>query len=152
MAYGRGIHDDGPVRAGSQLMIVQDNKLVNYAANARLNDDYRNERVHVIGQYMAIEIKSVSYEATLDIDTFMLQGESVTGSLLLPGWQPDGTNNINAGGYFDFAFIDIASKKVIDTAVRFKLNTHNREMPNQALSTRSTSWMGTVIIPGQFSS
>lgn len=145
-----GIHDDGPTRAGSQLMILQQGRIINFAANARLNDDYRNERVHVIGQYMAIEIKSLTYEATLDIDTYLLSGENVNGSLALPGWQPDGTNNINSAGYYDFSIMDIEKNKVLETAHRFKLNTNNREIPNQALVTRATNWMGTVVIPGMF--
>lgn len=150
--FVQGNHDDGPIRAGSQVLVIQDGRLINFAESMKLSKDYALESANVIGQYGPVDIKSTNSVSKMNLSSFLLHGEEVDGSLSLPGWQPDGSCNINLGGYCDFALMDIDRLEVLETAVRFKLSTNDIDVPSRGLIKRDTSWEGFRILPGVHSS
>jgi len=146
--FGSAINPEGPVGAGIDTIVVQDGKIVSYATNLTFNEDYELEGIRTLGFYGDRYFKSMGYTARMTIDTFVLRGANIPGAVQTPGWQWDGSNNINTAGLFDFIVMDLHSLEVLYTMLGVKLSTVDVQFPGRGLNTKNTQWRVTRILPG----
>ncbi len=139
---------EGPVGAGIDVVIVQNGHVVSFATSLSANEDFQLEAIRVLGLHRPLFHKSMGYEANMEIETYVVREGEHPGALWTPGWQADGTLNINTAGLFEFSVIDVDTFQVLMTALNCKLSSQNAQYPNQGLNTRGTSWMLTHILPG----
>lgn len=145
---GNAVHPEGPVGAGIDSLVVQDGKIVTFASGLRFSEDFELQGVRTLGFYGDRFFKSMGYNANFNVDTFVLRGENIDGALQTPGWQWDGSNNINKAGYFDFVIMDLHSLEVLFTLIACKFGTQDVDFPNQGLNTKTTTWRTTRVLPG----
>ncbi len=148
MFEGQAAHPEGPVGAGIDSLVIQDGKIVTFAAGVTLAHDYELQGIRTLGFYGDRYFKSMGYNANFSIDTFVLRGENVPGRLNTMGWQWDGRNTINTAGLFDFVMMDLHTLEVLFTMIACKFGSEDIAFPNQGLNTRATHWRATRILPG----
>lgn len=88
------------------------------------------------------------YTANATIETYVIREKDVAGALKTPGWQDDGTFNLNTAGEFDFVIADVTSLEVLFTLLGVKLSNESVQFPARGLNTKSTSWRVSRILPG----
>lgn len=148
MFDGHASNSEGPVGAGLDSIIVQDGRIVQFASGLNYSEDWEIEGVRTLGFFGDRYFKSMGYTARATIDSYLLRGQNISGALATPGWQPDGTNNINTAGLFDFAVLDLYTFEVITTLLGVKLASIDTQFPSRGLNTKSTQWRVMRVIPG----
>ncbi len=148
MYSGNAITPEGPVGAGIDSILIQDGKIVSYASGINYDQDWELEGIRTLGHHGDRYFKSLGYTGRFTIETFLLRGQDMDGSLITPGWQPDGSCNINTSGLFDFAILDLHSFEVLATMVSCKISNDSVQFPARGLNTKSTQWRTTRILPG----
>jgi len=139
---------EGPVMAGLDVVVLQDGRQVNFANEVSLDVDHMQEPINVLGVHAPLDHKSLGYGANITTNTFLLLGENVDGAIFFPGFQPDGSNNINIAGSFDLTLADVYSGTVLRSALKAKINTEALSAPNRGLLTSNLSWVCARVIPG----
>jgi hypothetical protein len=137
-----------PVSAGIDTFIMQDNTVLAYSTEMSIAEDNSLQGIETLGFYGQREFKSLSYVANITLGYFLLLGEDISGALSIPGWQPDGTNNINSAGYYTFTGLDIHTLSVLFTVLGCKPGGRDLNIAVGALNTLSTRWMGRALLPG----
>lgn len=145
---GIASNPEGVVGAGLDSIIVQDGKIVSYASNVSFDEDWELEGIRTLGYFGDRYFKSMGYTARVNVDTYVLRGANIPGAVATPGWQADGTNNINTAGLFDFVILDLHSLEVLFTLLGVKLATTNVQFPARGLNTKATTWRAMRILPG----
>jgi hypothetical protein len=150
MPFYNGSTPEGnaPVGAGIDSIIMQDNRILAFTSEFSIDEDFRLESIQTLGFYGARDFKSLSYNANININTYLLLGEDVQGALSIPGWRPDGTSNINSSGYYAFTAIDIHTLTVLLTALGCKPGGRNVNIAVGALNTLGTRWQSKAVLPG----
>ena len=139
---------EGPIMAGLDALALQDGRQVDYASEITADADHMIDPITTLGHHGPRDHKSMGYDATLSINTFLLLGENVNGALFLPGWQADGSYNLNTAGSFDFTITNVYTGVVLKTALKCKLATESLAVPNRGLLTNATTWKSARILPG----
>lgn len=145
--FNLGNEPDGPVGAGIDTLLMQDNRMISYAAGLNVNDDYELQGVRTLSFYGDREFKSLGYNMNFTIDSFILRS-IIDGGLSLPGWQPDGSCNINSSGLYTFTALDIHTLIVLYTLIGCKFSGHDLTMAQGQLNTKNTRWRGYAALPG----
>jgi hypothetical protein len=148
MFKGRAINPEGPVGAGIDSIMVQDGRIVSFAASVNYNQDFELEGIRTLGFHGDRYFKSMGYTARATVETFLLRGSNIEGALATPGWQPDGSCNINSAGMFDFAMLDLHTLEVLATLLGVKLGSEDVQFPSRGLNTKSTQWRVMRVLPG----
>lgn len=149
MAFiGQAANPEGAIGAGLDSILIQDGKIVAFASGVNFDADHEIEGVRTLGFHGDRFFKSMGYTASITIDTYVIRRANEPGALATPGWQSDGSYNMNTAGEFDFVIADVHSLAVLFTALRCKLSTESAQFPARGLNTRSTSWRSSRIIPG----
>ena len=150
MAFGdlAGLTNDLPVGAGLDTFLAQDGRFITFAQSARTNVDYETIGIRTLGFHGDRGFKSQGYSANLEVMSYLIREGNVEGALELPGYTPEGRFNLNSTGTYDFVLSDVASLKVLETAVACKLATSNSDYPNNGMNTRNTNWKSRAILPG----
>lgn len=93
---------------------------------------------------------SLGYDLNFTLGTFLLRGADVAGNVSLPGWQPDGNNNINSPdtGLYTFTGLDVHSLTVLFTILQAKYGGGDLAVTQGALMTRQTRWRARQMLPG----
>ncbi len=146
------INPEGPVGAGIDSLLVQDGNIVTYASGVNFNQDWELEGIRTLGYHGDRDFKSLGYTANVTIETFVLRGKDIPGALLTPGWQWDGSCNINKVGLFDFVIMDLHTLEVLNTLIGVKLGNEDVQFPSRGLNTKNTQWRAMRILPGLQSS
>lgn len=139
---------EGVVGAGLDSIIVQDGRIISYASNVSFDEDWELEGIRTLGFFGDRYFKSMGYTARVNVDTYVLRGANIPGAVATPGWQWDGSNNINTAGLFDFVIMDLHSLEVLFTLLGVKLATTNVQFPARGLNTKATTWRAMRILPG----
>ena len=66
----------------------------------------------------------------------------------MPGWQPDGNNNINSAGLYTFTALDVHTLTVLFTILGAKYGGGNLTLAVGSLMRRQTRWRARMLIPG----
>jgi len=150
MSFYNGATPEGnaPVGAGIDSIIMQDNRIIAYASDFSTSEDFALEGIQTLGFYGNRDFKSLSYDANITIGTFLLLGEDIEGALSVPGWRPDGSNNINSAGYYAFTVMDIHTLTVLSTALGCKPSGRDLNIAVGALNTLQTRWRSKLVLPG----
>jgi hypothetical protein len=139
---------EAPVSAGIDTFIMQDNRILGYSTEMSIAEDNSLQGFETLGYYGQRGFKSLSYVANITLGTFLLLGEDISGALSIPGWRPDGTNNINNSGYYTFTGLDIHTLSALFTIIGCKPAGRDLNIAVGALNTLSTRWMGRAMLPG----
>lgn len=148
MFKGIASNSEGPVGSGIDSILVQDGKIVMFASNVSYSEDWELEGIRTLGFFGDRYFKSMGYTARVNVDTYLLRGANIKGALATPGWQPDGTNNINTAGAFDFVLMDLNSLEVLTTLLGVKLATSDTQFPARGLNEKKTTWRAMRVLPG----
>ena len=149
---GQAVHPEGLVGAGIDSLIVQDGRIVTYASGVNFSEDWELQGIRTLGWHGDRDFKSMGYTANATIETFVLRGQNVEGALHTPGWQWDGSSNINKAGMFDFCIMDLYNLEVLFSLIGTKLASQDIQFPASGLNTKSTQWKVMRILPGLASS
>lgn len=137
-----------PVGAGLDTILIQDGRIVTFATEANIDEDFELEGIRTLGYHGDRFFKSMGYTASIAIGTYVIREASNKGALATPGWQADGRFTLNTAGEFDFVLADVDSLTVLVTALGVKLSTQGIQFPARGLNTKSTNWRISRVLPG----
>jgi hypothetical protein len=137
----------GPVGSGIDCMLMQDNQITAFSTELRVNEDYRIEGIQTLGFYGYRNLMSLGYNLEFDLGTFLLRGADIAGNLSLPGWQADGSININTGHY-TFTGLDVSTLTVLFTILGAMYGGGSLAVAQGELMSRATKWRGRMMLPG----
>lgn len=138
----------GPVGSGIDCFVMQDNSILGYSTDLNVSEDYQLDRVKSLGYFGARDLLSLGYEANFTMGTFLLRGANIADALSLPGWLPDGSNNINSSGYYTFTTLDIHTLTILATILGAKYGGGDLTIAQGALMARQTRWGAKMVLPG----
>jgi hypothetical protein len=127
---------------------MQDNTIMAYSTDLNVTEDYQLDGVQTLGYYGFRELLSLGYDCNLTMGTFLLRGADVAGNVSIPGWQPDGNNNINSSGLYTFTGLDIHTLIVLFTIMGVKYGGGDTTVAQGALMKRQTKWRARSLLPG----
>lgn len=150
MGFREGIAPGGVVTAGIDCFVMQDNTILAYSTDLNISEDYLLEGIQSLGYYGYRDLMSLGYDLNFTMGTYLLRGADIAGNLSLPGWQPDGSNNINAPetGLYTFTGLDVHALTVLFTIMGAKYGGGDLAVSQGALMTRQTRWRGRHLLPG----
>lgn len=148
MAFRTAGEPQGPVGSGIDCFIMQDNTILGYSTELSVTEDFHLEGVQTLGYYGWRYLMSLGYSCDFSMGTFLLRGANLEGSVSIPGWQPDGSCNINSSGYNIFTGIDVHTLSVLFTIMQAKYSGGDLTVAQGALMKRSTKWKARMILPG----
>lgn len=148
MAFRSGGEPQGPVGSGIDCFVMQDNTILGYSTEMNINEDYMLDGVQSLGYYGYRDLLSLGYNCDFDLGTFLLRGSDIAGSVSMPGWQPDGNNNINSAGLFTFTILDIHTLTILSTIMGAKYGGGNLTIAVGSLMRRQTRWRARMLLPG----
>lgn len=138
----------GPVGSGIDCFLMQDNTILAYSTDLNVSEDYMLDGVQSLGYYGFRDLLSLGYDANLTMGTFLLRGADIDGSVSIPGWQPDGNNNINSAGLYTFTGLDVHTLTVLFTIMGVKYGGGDLTVAQGALMNRQTRWRARMVLPG----
>lgn len=138
----------GPVGSGIDCFIMQDNSILAYSTDLNVSEDYMLDGVQSLGYYGYRELLSLGYDCNMTMGTFLLRGADVSGAVSIPGWQPDGSNNINRAGLYTFTGLDVHTLTVLFTILGVKYGGGDTTVAQGSLMTRQTRWRSRMLLPG----
>lgn len=148
MAFRTAGEPRGPVGSGIDCFIMQDNSILAYSTDLNVSEDYMLDGVQSLGYYGYRELLSLGYDCNMTMGTFLLRGADVSGAVSIPGWQPDGSNNINNAGLYTFTGLDVHTLTVLFTILGVKYNGGDTTVAQGSLMTRQTRWRSRMLLPG----
>lgn len=148
MAFREAGEPRGPVGSGIDCFLMQDNTILAYSTDLNITEDYMLDGVQTLGYYGFRELLSLGYDCNMTMGTFLLRGAGITGSVSIPGWQPDGNNNINSAGLYTFTGLDVHTLTVLFTVMGVKYGGGDTTVAQGSLMTRQTRWRARMLLPG----
>jgi len=139
----------GPVGSGIDCFLMQDNTILGYSTDLSLSEDLMVEGIQTLGYYGFRDFLSMGYDLNMTMGTYLLRGADIAGSVSTPGWQPDGSININGPGSIStFTGLDLHTLNVMFTVIGAKYSGGDTTIAQGALMSKSTRWRGQKMIPG----
>ena len=138
----------GPVGSGIDCFIMQENSILGYTTSMDIDEDYDIEGVQTLGYFGYRDILSKGYSCDFNMDTFLLIGADVAGSLSLPGWMANGNNNINSNGLYTFTVLNVHTLSVLATIMGAQYGGGKLTIARGELMKRGTKWKAKSMIPG----
>ena len=148
MAFRTAGEPQGPVGSGIDCFLMQDNTILAYSTDLDVTEDYMLDGIQTLGYFGYRNLLSLGYNCEMTMGTFLLRGADVAGSVSLPGWQPDGNNNINSSGLYTFTGLDIHTLIVLFTVLGVKYGGGDLKVAHGALMTQQTKWRARMKLPG----
>lgn len=148
MSFRQAGEPRGPVGSGIDCFIMQDNTVLAYSTDLNISEDYMLDGIQTLGYYGFRELLSLGYDCNLTMGTFLLRGADIAGSVSIPGWQPDGSNNINEAGLYSFTGLDIHTLTVLFTIIGAKYGGGDTTVAQGSLMSRSTKFRARMMLPG----
>lgn len=145
---GQAANPEGAVGAGLDSILIQDGRVIAFASGVNFDADYELEGVRTLGFHGDRFFKSMGYTASVTIETYVIRRANEPGALATPGWQADGTFNLNTAGEFDFVVADVHTLAILFTMLKCKLSTEACQFPARGLNTKTTTWRTSRILPG----
>jgi hypothetical protein len=134
--------------SGIDCFLMQDNTILAYSTSLTISEDYQLDGVQSLGYYGFRDLLSLGYDCNLTLDTFLLRGADIAGSVSLPGWQPDGNNNINSAGLYTFTILDLHTLTTLATILGCKYGGGDLTIAQGSLMKRATKWRARMNLPG----
>lgn len=138
----------GPVGSGIDCFLMQDSTVLAYSTDLNVSEDFMLEGVQTLGYYGFRDLLSLGYDCNMTMGTFLLRGADIAGSVSIPGWQPDGSVNINSAGLYTFTGLDIHTLTVLFTIKGCKYGGGDTTIAQGSLMTRNTNWRARYMLPG----
>lgn len=148
MAFRNAGAPRGPVGSGIDCFLMQDNTIMAYSTDLNIDENYMLDGIQTLGYYGYRELLSLGYDCNMTMGTFLLRGADVAGNVSIPGWQPDGNNNINSAGLYTFTGLDIHTLIVLFTIMGVKYGGGGTTVAHGALMNRQTKWRARMLLPG----
>jgi len=147
MAFRTAGEPRGPVGSGIDCFIMQDNTILGYSTDLNVSEDYMLDGVQSLGYFGFRDLLSLGYDCNFTMGTFLLRGADIGGSVSMPGWQPDGSNNINSAGLYTFTALDIHTLTVLFTILGAKYGGGDLNVAVGSLMSRQTRWRSRMLLP-----
>jgi hypothetical protein len=138
----------GPVGSGIDCFVMQDNTILAYSTDLQISEDFMLDGVQSLGYYGFRDLLSMGYDCNFTMGTFLLRGADVAGNVSIPGWQPDGSININSAGLYTFTILDVHDLTVLGTIIGAKYGGGDLSVAQGQLMTRQTRWRARYMLPG----
>lgn len=148
MAFRTAGQPDGPIGSGIDTFIMQDNTVLAYSLDLNITEDYMLEGIQTLGYFGFRDILSLGYRCDMTMGTFLLRGENIAGSVSIPGWQSDGSQNINSAGLYTFTCLDIHTLTVLFTIMGVKYGGGSKTVAQGQLLKHNTNWQARYLLPG----
>lgn len=148
MAFRTAGQPQGPVGSGIDCFVMQDNTILAYSTDLQISEDFMLEGVQSLGYYGFRDLLSMGYDCNFSMGTFLLRGSSIEGSVSIPGWQSDGSVNINSAGLYTFTILSVHDLTILATIVGCKYGGGDLAIAQGALMTRQTKWRARYMLPG----
>ena len=148
MSFRTAGQPQGPVGSGIDCFVMQDNTILGYSTSLNPTEDYMLEGIQSLGMFGFRDIMSLGYKCDMTMETFLLRGSNIPASVSLPGWQPDGNNNINKAGLYTFTALDVHTLTVLFTIMGVKYGGGDLVVATGSLLKRNTRWQARMLIPG----
>ena len=148
MAFRTGGEPRGPVGSGIDCFVMQDNTILGYSTDMSISEDYMLDGVQSLGFFGFREFLSLGYDLNFTMGTFLLRGADIAGNVSIPGWLPDGSNNINSSGLYSYTILDIHTLIVLATILGAKYGGGDLNIAVGSLMSRQTRWRGKCLLPG----
>lgn len=148
MAFRTAGEPQGPVGSGIDCFVMQDNTILAYSTDLNISEDFMIDGVQTLGYFGFRDLLSLGYDCNFTMGTFLLRGADIAGSLSLPGWQADGTININSAGLYTFTMLDVHNLTVLHTLIGCKYGGGDLTIAQGSLITRQTRWRARYALPG----
>lgn len=148
MAFRTAGEPRGPVGSGIDCFIMQDNTILGYSTDLNVSEDYMLDGVQSLGYFGFRDLLSLGYDCNFTMGTFLLRGADIAESVSIPGWQPDGSNNINSAGLYTFTVIDVHTLTVLATILGAKYGGGDLNIAVGSLMSRQTRWRARMTLPG----
>ena len=152
MAFRTAGELQGPVGSGIDCFVMQDNTILAYSTDLSISEDYMLDGIQTLGYFGYRDLLSLGYDLNFTMNTYLLRGADIAGSVSTPGWQSDGNNNINNAGLYTFTILDIHSLTVLATIIGAKYGGGDSNIAQGALMTKGTRWRARMLLPGLSSS
>lgn len=148
MAFRTAGTPQGPVGSGIDCFVMQDNTVLAYSTDLQISEDFMLDGIQTLGYYGYRDLLSLGYDANLTMGTFLLRGSNLAGSVSIPGWQADGSVNINSAGLYTFTGLSIHDLTVLFTVVGAKYGGGDTTIAQGSLMSRQTRWRARYVLPG----
>jgi hypothetical protein len=148
MAFQKGGQSNGPVGSGIDCFLMQENTLLAYSTELNVSEDWHVEGIQTLGFFGFRNFLSMGYTCEFDLGTFLLRGADIAGSVSMPGFESDGTVNINSSGLYTFTALDVSTLIVLFTIMGSQYSGGNLKVAQGELMTRSTKWKARMMLPG----
>ena len=148
MSFRSGGEPQGPVGSGIDCFLMQDNTIQAYSTDLNVSEDYMLDGIQTLGYFGFRNLLSLGYDCNFTLGTFLLRGADVAGNLSIPGWLPDGNNNINSSGLYTFTGLDVHTLTVLFTILGAKYGGGDLTVAQGALMNRQTRWRARQLLPG----
>ncbi len=148
MAFRTAGTPEGPVGSGIDCFLMQDNTILAYSTDLNVSEDFMLEGIQTLGFYGFRDFLSMGYSCDFTLGTFLLRGADIDGSVSTPGWQPDGTCNINSAGLYTFTGLAVHSLTVLFTLIGAKYSGGDLTVAQGSLMKRATRWKTRYMLPG----
>ena len=134
--------------SGIDCFLMQDNTVLAYSTDLNVSEDYMLDGIQTLGYYGFRDLLSLGYDCNMTMNTFLLRGADIAGSVSTPGWQADGSQNINSAGLYTFTGLDIHTLTVLFTIIGAKYGGGDTTVAQGALMSKSTRWRARMLLPG----
>jgi len=148
MAFREAGQLEGPVGSGIDCFLMQDNTILSYSTELSVSEDFMLDGVQTLGYFGFRDLLSMGYDCNFTLGTFLLRGADVAGNLSIPGWQSDGTVNINSAGLYTFTGLDVHTLTVLFTIMGAKYGGGDLTVAQGSLMRRATRWRARYMLPG----
>jgi len=139
------VDPDLPVLAGLDAIVFLDGGLVAWATNVSFDEDFELQGIRTLGFHGDRGYKSMGYNASVTVGTFVLQG-TVVDALPVPT-----RRTILTSGLVDFFLFDLITEDPLFVLKSCKCATIGVSLDGGSLATKNTTWRCKEIIPKEVS-
>lgn len=151
MPFFQAGNPEGPVGSGIDCYIMQDSTVLAFSTDLNISEDFMLDGIQTLGNYGYRNLVSMGYDCNLTMGTFLLRRQPTEGDgneVSIPGWQNDGSNNINSAGLYTFTGLDVHTNTVLFTIIGAKYGGGDTTVAQGQLMNRSTRWRARLVLPG----
>lgn len=149
MAFFQAGEPEGPVGSGIDCFLMQDSTILAFSTDLALSEDFMLDGIQTLGYYGYRNLISMGYDCNFTLGTFLMRKTPEDGGeVSIPGWQNDGSNNINSAGLYTFTLLDVHTLTVLYTIIGAKYGGGDINIAQGQLMNRSTRWRARYALPG----
>ena len=136
-----------PVKSGIDAIVTQNGKVVGYATEVTLDEDFQLESIITLGFHGARGFKSMGYDGSITVGTFILNPELDDGTPVTDNLEVEQRRTILQNNEYTFELIDLKTQQVMLKALGCVNSNNNWSISAGALASKNTTWKCREIVP-----